>query len=101
MLGVIVDSKNKGIGHKMANDVLKYVVDELENVVEWAENNDVYWLMYFKYFIEIKIRVFASFYLVIRYEKMLGWTSCPRFRRGCSFRARILFWNLPALWCVP
>ena len=42
MLGVIVDSKNKGIGHKMANDVLKYVVDELENVVEWAENNDVY-----------------------------------------------------------
>jgi hypothetical protein len=41
-LGVIVDEKNRGIGHKMANDILKYVIDELENVVEWAENNDVY-----------------------------------------------------------
>lgn len=36
MLGVIVDEKNRAIGHKMANDILKYVGEELQNVVEWS-----------------------------------------------------------------
>lgn len=39
---MVVDEHHKAIGHKMANDTLKYVTEELENVVEWAENNDVY-----------------------------------------------------------
>lgn len=30
------------MGHKMSNDILKFMQDELENVVEWIENNDVY-----------------------------------------------------------
>lgn len=42
ILGVIVDEKQKGVGHKMAKDILKYLVEELENVVEWAETTEVY-----------------------------------------------------------
>lgn len=36
LLGVVVDDKNKAFGHKMANDILRYVGEELENIVEWA-----------------------------------------------------------------
>ena len=42
LLGVIVDEKLKAAGHKMANDVLKFISEEMENVVEWNETADVY-----------------------------------------------------------
>lgn len=37
-----MDEKLKSAGHKMANDVLKFISEEMENVVEWTETADVY-----------------------------------------------------------
>lgn len=36
ILGVVVEEKTRALGHKMANDILRYVEEEMENVVEWT-----------------------------------------------------------------
>lgn len=41
IMGIVVDEKQRAIGHKLANDILKYVSEELENVLDWSENADV------------------------------------------------------------
>lgn len=42
IIGFVVDEKQRATGHRLCIDILKYVSEELENVLEWSENNDVF-----------------------------------------------------------
>jgi ribosomal protein L13E len=38
IVGIAVDEKRKNVGHKLMHDIVAFMEDELENVVEWSES---------------------------------------------------------------